>query len=373
MPFGHLTGAVTAGCAGLVYALIVGAIIESFRFTLLALCAPRRLIPIAVVVVPLLVAQERYSREYLALPIGAALAGSFILIAPALWRVLFPIEGKRASLGLGLLIYSVTGALLVVSIGRLVPAMFGVGYTFLTTKPSLAVSTALFWVGGWGLARDVDLEANLGRARERADLMQKEAEHAQLIALKNHFDPHFLFNTLNAIAEWCREDGEVAERAILELSSMLRTVMTGIKETSWPLDKEVGLSLSLFDLHRIRDPKRFLYKKEFARLPDISVPPMLLLPLSENAMKHGPAAGNRGDVILRVKEDGEHIVIEVENPGQYKGRRAGGTGVEIVEKRLRLSYGSRAKVTIEGIEGGPGEPAPRTLARITLPRTQTTT
>ena len=157
---------------------------------------------------------------------------------------------------------------------------------------------------------------------------------------------------------------------------MLRTVMTGIKETAWPLEKEVGLSLSLFDLHRIRDPKRFLYKKEFTRLPDISVPPMLLLPLSENAMKHGPAAGNRGDVILRVKEDGDHVVIEVENPGEYKGRRAGGTGVEIVEKRLRLSYGSRAKVTIEGIQGsadGAGAASQRTLARITLPRSQSNT
>lgn len=341
---------------------LVGDVLDSFRFTLLALCAPRRLIPIAVVVVPLLVAQQRYSHEALALPIGAALAGSFVLIAPALWRVLFPIEGKRASLALGLLVYGLTGAVLVVGVGRLLPAFFGVGYTFLTTRPSLAVSTALFWVGGWGLARDVDLEANLARARERADLMQKEAEHAQLLALKNHFDPHFLFNTLNAIAEWCREDGETAERAILELSSMLRTVMTGIKETSWPLDKEIALSLSLFDLHRIRDPKRFLYKTEIAPLPDVSVPPMLLLPLSENAMKHGPAAGKRGDVILRVKEDGGHVVIEVENPGEYKGRRTGGTGVEIVEKRLRLAYGARAKVTIEGIAGE------RTLARITIPR-----
>jgi len=340
----------------------VDGVLDSFKVTLLALCAPRRLIPIAVVVVPLLVAQQRYSHEALALPIGAALAGSFILIAPALWRVLFPIEGKRASLPFGLLVYGVTGALLVVGVGRLVPAFFGVGYTFLTTKPSLAVSTALFWVGGWGLARDVDLEANLVRARERADLMQKEAEHAQLLALKNHFDPHFLFNTLNAIAEWCREDGETAERAILELSSMLRTVMTGIKETSWPLEKEIALSLSLFDLHRIRDPKRFLYKTEITPLPDVSVPPMLLLPLSENAMKHGPAAGNRGDVILRVKADGPHVVIEVENPGVYKGRREGGTGVEIAEKRLRLAYGKRAKITIEGLEGE------RTLARITIPR-----
>ena len=54
--------------------------------------------------------------------------------------------------------------------------------------------------------------------------LERAAERAQLLALRAHLDPHFLFNTLNAIAEWCRQDGEIAERAVLQLSSMLRAM-----------------------------------------------------------------------------------------------------------------------------------------------------
>ena len=77
-------------------------------------------------------------------------------------------------------------------------------------RPSLLVEVALFWVGGWGLARDIDFEENLRKERARARELLREKEHAELMALKSHLDPHFLFNTLNAIAEWCRADGRVA-------------------------------------------------------------------------------------------------------------------------------------------------------------------
>src|SRR4030095_12586183 len=63
-------------------------------------------------------------------------------------------------------------------------------------------------------------------ARRRGDL-GRGAERAELLALRSPLDPHFLFNTLNAIAEWCREDGEIAERAVMRLSAMLRTVLAG--------------------------------------------------------------------------------------------------------------------------------------------------
>ena len=89
------------------------------------------------------------------------------------------------------------------------------------------------------------LEATQAEEASRGEALTREAEHAQLLALRSHLDPHFLFNTLNAIAEWCRSDGLVAEKAILQLSSMLRTMMTGIQETGWPLAKELELPQEL--------------------------------------------------------------------------------------------------------------------------------
>jgi signal transduction histidine kinase len=320
------------------------------RSTVRALLVPRRAIPIALVVVPMTIIQDAYSRDPGAVPIALLLCGSFLLVAPMSWRALFPLDKPIAAGALTrVVLYAAIGAAVVLGVGWAVPRAFGLGPTFMTTSPSLAVCLALFWVGGWGLARDIDLEENLRRARARAEALAREADHAQLLALKSHLDPHFLFNTLNAIAEWCRADGLVAERAILQLSSMLRTMMTGIGTTTWPLSREIELVDALFALHAIRDPTLFTVEREVdEKVAHVEVPPMVLLPLVENAMKHGPLQRHKGVVRFIVKE-GENgfIRVEIANPGPYKGPRAGGSGLPIVEKRLTLAYGKQARFTIE--------------------------
>src|SRR6185369_607033 len=95
-------------------------------------------------------------------------------------------------------------------------------------------------------------------------------------------------------------------------------------------------------------------------LPDIEVPPMVLLPLVENAMKHGPLARNRGVIRFAISALPSGVEVELSNPGAYAGPRAGGSGLPIVQKRLRLAYGKAAHFSIER----DGE---RTKARIVLP------
>jgi hypothetical protein len=326
---------------------------ETLRSTLAAVCTSRRLIAVAVVVVPLLAVQFRFSPQAIAVVVASLMCAAFVALAPALWRYLFPFDGGR-SLPLRdgrdaarVVAYAAVGALTMGILGRGLPMLFGIGPTFLTSRPSLLASTALFWVGGWGLARDIDLELHLARERERAEMLAREAEQAQLLALKSHFDPHFLFNTLNAIAEWCRDDGKVAERAILELSQMLRTVMAGIEAERWPLEKEIELVDALFSLYRVRDPELFRTRRDMdAGLPSVLVPPMILLPIAENALKHGPAAGNRGEVSLAVKTDGGDVVVTVENPGAFRGPRDGGRGLTIIRRRIALAYGDKASFAI---------------------------
>jgi hypothetical protein len=320
------------------------------RSTLRALLVPRRAIPIALVIVPLTIIQDAYSREPLAVPIALSMCAAFLVVGPSLWRALFPLDRP---IGAGALprvvVYAGVGAATVVLVGRILPALAGAGITFMTTEPSLAVSIALFWVAGWGLARDIDLEENLRRARARAEALAREADHAQLFALKSHLDPHFLFNTLNAIAEWCRSDGAVAERAILQLSSMLRTMMTGIATTTWPLEREIELVDALFALHAIRDPTLFTVERSIpSPLPEIAVPPMVLLPLVENAMKHGPLASHKGIVrfLVDARDGDAAVTIELSNPGAFHGPREGGSGLPIVEKRLGLAYGRAARFAI---------------------------
>lgn len=321
------------------------------RSTLRALAQPRRLIPVVLVSASLVAAQKSFSHDPFAVPLGILMCLMFVVVAPVSWRVLFPDRIDLRHGGVRLLLYGAIGTGVVLSTALVVPRLLGMGQTLLTAPPSLLVCLALFLVGGFGLGRDIWLENSLARAEARADAHARDAERAQLMALRAHLDPHFLFNTLNAIAEWCREDGETAERAVVQLSAMLRTVLAGVRAPSWPLADEIALIETLFSLHRLRDPEKLRVSWRLPDpLPSVVVPPMLLLPLAENAVKHGPAAGHRGviEVEVAVHPDLRQLVVTLRNPGAYGGPRAGGTGVEMVERRLALAYDGLAMLKISG-------------------------
>jgi two-component system sensor histidine kinase AlgZ len=332
------------------------------RSTLRALLHPRRLVPLLLVSASLVVAQASYSQDPLAVPLAIVMCLAFVIVAPVSWRVLFPERLDLRHGGVRLVLYGAIGTGVVLSLGMVVPGLTGMGRTLMTAPASVGVSLALFLVGGFGLGRDIWLERSLAHAEARVDLLAREAEAAQLLALRSHLDPHFLFNTLNAIAEWCREDGEVAERAVMQLSAMLRTVLAGVRAAAWPLAEELALIDTLFALHQLRDPDRFqLVRKLPAPLPAVDVPPMLLLPLAENAIKHGPATRHVGAIELSVDtQDDGRLRITLRNAGPYRGPRLGGNGLAIVERRLALAYEGRAMLKI-------ARDGDATVAEVTLP------
>jgi signal transduction histidine kinase len=337
--------------------------------TVRALLAARRLIPIVVVSVPLLVAQGAWGTEPMEIPIGIALCLAFVFLAPVSWRLLFPEGVEHGARALPrLLLYTLIGMLVVLSIGWAFPHLLGAGPMFLTLPLNLAICVTLYLVGGWGLGRDIGFEVSLTRERARVAGLAREAERAQLLALRAHLDPHFLFNTLNCIAEWCREDGEVAERAVLQLADMLRAILAGVKVDAWPLGKELELVRSLFGLHQMRDPESFTLITDIAPGAEaVAVPPMILLALAENAVKHGPAAGFRGEIRLQASLLSDRLRLRLENPGTYRGPRAGSDGLPTAMRRLALAYGTAARLTIAGLEGQ------RTVAEIELPITANAT
>ncbi|HEY4184991.1 MAG TPA: histidine kinase [Polyangia bacterium] len=334
------------------------------RATLRALVQPRRLIAILIVSMALVIAQAKSSADPMAVPLGVLMCLLFVVVAPVSWRVLFPYRIDLRHGGIRLLLYGAIGAGVVLSVGVMVPRLLGVGSTLLTAPSSVGICVTLFLVGGWGLARDIWLESSLVRAEARASALAREAERVQLMALRSHLDPHFLFNTLNAIAEWCRDDGEVAERAVLQLAAMLRAVLEGVRAPTWSLRDELTLVETLFALHALRDPGRVALLQRLPEpLPDAVVPPMLLLALAENAIKHGVAAGHGGDVVLEVeggRADG-NVVVRLDNDGAFTGRRAGGLGLEMVERRLALAYEGRASFRITAVGA-------RTVAEVVFPR-----
>lgn len=333
--------------------------------TLRALLVPRRLAPILIVVIPLVLLQSRLSLDRRAGWIGLLMCIAFVFVATPSYRVLFPqgIELPRDALRLWL--YGVIGVGANFLVGVLLPNLLGMRATVMTAHTSLIVCLALFLVGGWGLGRDIDMEQRLAREQSRARMLAREAESAQLLALRSHLDPHFLFNTLQAIAEWCREDGEVAERAVLRLSAMLRDMLAAVKTRDWPFGRELDLLASLFELHLLRDPSLFELRVDVPEaLRSAPIPPLLLLPIAENAVKHGPAAGHRGLIEVRARAEEQHLVLTISNPGPYRGPRPGSDGLPMVARRLAVAYDGRAELRISGGEN-------RTEVRLSVPMDHT--
>lgn len=318
------------------------------RRTWRALLLRKRLVPVLLVSLTLIGAQASFGGDRLAVPLAVVLCVAFVLVAPISWRVLFPAGIDFGHGGIRLALYGAVGTGVVLVIAGVVPNLLQMSPTLITTPASRLVALALFLVGGWGLARDIDHDDRLREAWQHAAELGRAAERAELLALRAHLDPHFLFNTLGAIAEWCRQDGEVAERAVLQLSAMLRTILAGVRAPAWSLAAEIELIETLFELYKLRDPA--LYRLEThvpSPPPAVNVPPMLLLPLAENAVKHGPAAGHAGPVVLRVTVDATRVTISLANHGHFAGRRPGGEGLRMVEKRLALAYEDAASFRVE--------------------------
>jgi sensor histidine kinase YesM len=306
--------------------------------------------------IALLSAEWIASRSWLAVGVDLALLVLFVLFAPWLWRrFCAPTEddaSRRLGGLMGWLVFALVAALLVGAVLAVPPLVSG-AWTYVGDPNAYGLLVALFVVGGWGLGRDIELErgvlAERARAERLAALAERSrllAEQAQLLALRAQLDPHFLFNTLNAIAEWCRQDAAVAERATLQLASLLRRLFDALQRPAWRLSDELALIEELTALYATRDSERYRFAIEVDAPAAIELPPLLLLPLVENAIKHGPAAGHDGAVEITVRRDDRVLMVTVENPGAFRGRREGGTGLPTLERRLAIAWGARATLRI---------------------------
>ncbi len=336
--------------------------IRLFAETLRSLAAPRRAVPLGLVAASLWSAEWVASGSLAAVLVDAVLLAAFCAFAPALWRSLFarPLPGLADHL-LAWGLYAVSAAALVAAVGVLLPPRVGLPWTYVTEPRSLGVLVTLFLVGGWGLGRDIELEAAAARERARAERLAVDAEHAQILALRAQLDPHFLFNTLNAIAEWCREDPLVAERATLDLAALLRAVFDALQAPGWALSRELALLEQLAALYAARDPGRYRFRFDVAPSATArDIPALVLLPLFENAIKHGPAAGHDGEVVMQVRDDHGDALVSIENPGPLGPPRPGARGLASVERRLVLAYGEDARVTFTSTDA-------TTRATVSLP------
>ncbi|MBP1770988.1 MAG: histidine kinase-, gyrase and HSP90-like ATPase family protein [Holophagaceae bacterium] len=208
-------------------------------------------------------------------------------------------------------------------------------------------------------------------ARVHAEVLRKASETEAQIAknrlLQGQVHPHVLFNALNGLAELVHKDPKAAEGAIRHLSDLLRRILVATEHARLPLFEERKVVTDFLALEAIRlgDRLRVTWEWDTA-LDGLELPPLLLQPLVENAIKHGIAPSiPGGDLVLRAQAREGAIVLEVWNSGKPFRDTGGGGGIGVrnLRSRLALNFGDKASLFI-------GPSAPGTLARITIEATQ---
>lgn len=308
--------------------------------TLAELVRWRRLVPVGLLAAALAAGQVWFTPELGAFLVALILVVVFMALGPHAWRRLFGAGRVQAPMLTRIVLFVGLGLTAVAIFGWALPRAIGYGHTFLSAPGSVLVEPALFWVGAWGLGRDIELEARAQALELRAAQLVRQAEEAQLMALREHLDPHFLFNTLNALAEWCRIDPVLAERGILGLATLLRGIFEAVKKPRWTLGEELALVHEVFELHRLRDPEAFTVASPLPKLALIAleVPALVLLPLAENAMTHGIARGHRGVVSVEVTESDDGVHIAFENPGTLADRARSSDSHGLASTRTRMLH-----------------------------------
>ena len=194
------------------------------------------------------------------------------------------------------------------------------------------------------------------RSREREQLEARLAE-ARLQLLSMQLQPHFLFNTLNTIAELVHDDPEAADRMISGLSDLLRRTLDLGDAQEIRLDEELDALSRYLDIQKIRFGDRLRVDIEAPpELRDASVPPLLLQPLVENSIRHGLAArATAGRIQIRVGRKDAMLVIDVLDDGDGAVQEAMGTrrgiGLNNIRTRLETLYGPAATFTISHTAG----------------------
>jgi len=212
---------------------------------------------------------------------------------------------------------------------------------------------------GVGLARNY-IVRNRARLDEARRLQAEAAElHAQLAdarlnALRTQLNPHFLFNTLNAISTLAEEDPRGVRRMIARLSDLLRHTLEG-DEQEIPLARELELLQRYLDIMEVRFQDKLEVSIETAAsLDDALVPNLVLQPLVENAFRHGLALMQTvGRVAVRVVRDDGDLVLTVRDNGRGPANPVHeGVGLTNTRARLTQLYGERQRLSLTAAEGG---------------------
>lgn len=213
------------------------------------------------------------------------------------------------------------------------------------------------WFAGLVVAGLLLVLFGIHRARIRSATLATELATARLQALRSQLQPHFLFNALNLVLPLLYRDPEAAASAIVKLGDLLRASLERDATELVTLTMELELLRKYLDIESLRFRDRIRASIEVApEALDAAVPPFLLQPLIENAIKHGVARRREPSALeIRCSREGDRLRLRISNdvPPTESGRSEAslGVGLRNIRERLALVYGQRFEFSHEIVSG----------------------
>lgn len=189
----------------------------------------------------------------------------------------------------------------------------------------------------------VEITRYANRKEKEAIRLDKEKLETELKFLKSQVNPHFLFNALNNIYSLSVTQAPQTPEAVMQLSEILRYMVYDSNEAKVPLEKEIKYIQNFIDLKLLKDSRGMDVELDISSAaPSLMIPPLLFIPLVENAFKHSKIEDlKEGFVKIKLSSIGNQIVFNVCNsiPAQnFTKDKQGGVGLENIKKRLQLLY-----------------------------------
>ncbi len=182
---------------------------------------------------------------------------------------------------------------------------------------------------------------NYIQLKHSAQQLQIEKQAAELNYLRSQTNPHFLFNTLNNIYSLSRDKSDLAPESILRLSKILRFMLYETGGSYISIEKEIKIIIDYISLERLRydESLRIEFNHNIEDMKQ-SIPPLLLIPLVENAFKHG-VSETRGKafVDIHLSVNNRHLEFIVKNSAEFSGEGSReNIGLSNIRRQLELLY-----------------------------------
>ena len=205
----------------------------------------------------------------------------------------------------------------------------------------------------------LDSQRRLAMQRAETAKLNEELSKAQLSALRRQIEPHFLFNTLNAVAGLVREKrNDAAVSMIAGLSDFLRRVVQDSDRQQVPLAEELEFAQKYLEIEKVRFAERLQVSVDVpGDLLPAQVPSLILQPMVENAVKHGIAKRVQGGAIrIAASRSNGKVVLSVYNDGpslppDWEQTRSG-VGISNVRTRLQGLYGDEFELSLKNDDLG---------------------